>query len=236
MGVLARGRSAGTTDAEEGIAIAIPESLYCEIAKLKPTRHLKAPPCAKFKQSLRLRNCCNAQWNSSTEALNRASAETRAPVLSAIEIPRLVGAGFAQSAARRTCCAGHRKQDALHLRRELPANRFPLRKAEGPIEERTKIAGYYKLIQVLELGSCRLVHVVHGDTETHKRIETQSGDNLQLAVTPADRKQLAAAGQKQEKQDSQDRYGLLQLLQQEARSPNMGKAGDGRERPDCSAD
>src|ERR1700691_3280027 len=77
--------------------------------------------------------------------------------------------------------------------------------------------------------------VLHPDGQTDQRIEPESSGNLEFPISPPDRKQLAAAGQKQEEQDPQNRKGFLHVNVHPARKRKTADSETGRKWPNCCA-
>ena len=120
----------------------------------------------------------------------------------------LSGAGNRDPRVART--AGHSQQEALHLRRELAACGFLLGEAEGPIEQGNEIADRYNAAEpVVVRRILVLPQGVGGDID--QRVNAEPCGNLQLTVTPANGEQLAACGENQEQENSQNCGGLLEM-------------------------
>jgi hypothetical protein len=122
-----------------------------------------------------------------------------------------LGCGFGQGDAGRPGCSGHGEKEVLHLRGELPALRFLLCKAIGPVEQAAGVTGRHDLIEQMVLRIPDLVGVNHGRGETEHGKDPEAGGDLEFAVPPADGEQLAARGENEEEQDSEDGEGLLQV-------------------------
>lgn len=151
-----------------------------------------------------------------------------------------VGKGHPGGAGR----AGHGKQDFLHLRGKRAALRFFLRKTDHPINQGAKETGYDELFQSSVFDGRALARLHDRDRHVDQGIEAETRSDLQLAVAPANRQQLTARSKEQEEKNSENRYRVLDVRENEGlrgcvRNPLNGrKWPDGRARyqDECSDD
>src|SRR5580698_10497900 len=94
--------------------------------------------------------------------------------------------GTVERLARNAGRSSQSQQHLVHLRGELAALGFRLRKAEDPVKNRAQKAYGNRQVEVLELGLGGLPRVEHGHGNADQGIEAESGGHLQLAVAPAD--------------------------------------------------
>ena len=107
---------------------------------------------------------------------------------------RLALARAVEGKPRAASRAGKIQQEGLHLGREGATRRLLPGKAKDPVHKGTCVAGNDDAIEVNVEVAKSHVGLHDFDPKAHKRVETQTGGNLDLTIAPTDRQDLAAGG------------------------------------------